>query len=268
MNEFKRLLKTGQVLLLQSQLQFERHRREIHAERNRRLLAKLKGLRLVEEEMHTLRLQLAHDNTEMTALRRDVDSFRRQRNAAENDRSKMSAQLEASVKDMIKEIEDLKAIKNQRDEELASVREEARYLKRDADKLSARLFETEAEMAELRRRANDSRRYQQELKEAQYNLIAARETANLLQQQVASLPSPAGAKFEIEEFTRCYRGKKRKRGRGTRLPIRIGILRFRFDGYRYCVICAVPGAGRSSASQVNSRTLVLLLLLFLVAQMR
>ena len=48
----------GQVLMLQSQLQFERHRREIHAERNRRLLAKAKGFRLVEEELVTLRLHL------------------------------------------------------------------------------------------------------------------------------------------------------------------------------------------------------------------
>lgn len=45
--------------MLQSQLQFERHRREVHAERNRRLLAKAKGFRLVEEELVTLRLQLA-----------------------------------------------------------------------------------------------------------------------------------------------------------------------------------------------------------------
>ena len=56
--------------MLQSQLQFERHRCEVHAERNRRLLAKAKGVRLVEEKLHTLRLKLAQAQSEMTALLR------------------------------------------------------------------------------------------------------------------------------------------------------------------------------------------------------
>ena len=58
----------GQVLMLQSQLQFERHRREVHAERNRRLLAKAKGFRLVEEELVTLRLQLTQVRTQSSPL--------------------------------------------------------------------------------------------------------------------------------------------------------------------------------------------------------
>lgn len=38
-----------QIQLMQMQLQFERHRREVHAERNRRLLVKLRESRGVEE---------------------------------------------------------------------------------------------------------------------------------------------------------------------------------------------------------------------------
>ena len=60
-------------------------------------------------------------------------------------------------------------------------------------------------MAELRKRANESRRYQQELKDSQYHLIAARETANLLQQQLMN-PSSAAFKFEMDEMTRTYKG--------------------------------------------------------------
>ena len=136
----------------------------------------------------------------------NADNLRRQRNAAEADRAKLSAQCEADTKRMLKEIQEATAAKSHSEDELASARDEARALKKDSDRLNGRLFETEAEMAELRRRANESRRYQQELKEAQYNLIAAREAVSLLQQQVASLPTPASAKFEIDEMTRCFRG--------------------------------------------------------------
>ena len=60
-------------------------------------------------------------------------------------------------------------------------------------------------MKDLRRQANESRRYQQDLKDSQYHLIAARETANFLQQQLMH-PSGAILKYEMEEMTRSYKG--------------------------------------------------------------
>lgn len=195
----------GQVLMLQSQLQFERHRREVHAERNRRLLAKAKGVRLVEEELHTLRLQLAQAQSEMTALRRDAESLRRSRNTAEAERNAAIRQFESRTKQMLQELQEQASLKAQIDEELVSAREEARLLRRDTGKLQAILFNADAEMGELRKRAGESHRYQQDLKESQYHLIAARETANLLQQQLIN-STAAAAKFEMEELTRTFKG--------------------------------------------------------------
>lgn len=191
--------------MLQSQLQFERHRREVHAERNRRLLAKAKGVRLVEEELHTMRLQLVQAQNEMTAVRRDADAMRRCRNTAEAERSQAVLQFEERTKKMLQEVQDLSSAKCQREEELAAAREEARSLRREADRLHAQSFAVKAEMNELRRQANESRRFQQDLKDSQYHLIAARETANLLQQQLMN-PSGAFLKYEMEEMTRSYKG--------------------------------------------------------------
>lgn len=39
----------AQIIMLHNQLLFERHRREIHSERNRRLLGKAKGAQVQEE---------------------------------------------------------------------------------------------------------------------------------------------------------------------------------------------------------------------------
>ena len=203
----------GQVLMLQSQLQFERHRREVHAERNRRLLAKAKGVRLVEEELHTMRLQLVQAQNEMTAVRRDADAMRRFRNTAEAERSQAVLQFEELTRKMLQEVQDLTAAKCQREEELAAARDEVRSLRREADRLHAQSFAVKAEMNELRRQANESRRFQQDLKDSQYHLIAARETANLLQQQLMN-PSGSVLKYEMEEMTRAYKGKKKKNGIG------------------------------------------------------
>ncbi|XP_057367678.1 hamartin-like isoform X1 [Daphnia carinata] len=194
----------GQVLMLQSQLQFERHRREVHAERNRRLLAKAKQGRLAEEELHTMRLQLVQAQNEMAAVRRDADTMRRLRNAAEAERAQAVLQFEERTKKMLQELQDLSADKSQREQELFAAREEARSLRREADRLHAQSFAVKAEMNDLRRQANESRRFQQDLKDSQYHLIAARETANLLQQQLMN-PSGAVLKYEMEEMTRAYK---------------------------------------------------------------
>lgn len=199
--------------MLQSQLQFERHRREVHAERNRRLLAKAKGLRLVEEELHTARLQLAQAQNEMAAMRRDAEALRRGRNAAESERTLAARQFENRIKQMLGEMQEVSSLRAQREEELAAAREEARSLRRETDRLNARLFEADAEMAELRERAGESHRYQQDLKDSQYHLIAARETANLLQGQLAANPTPATTKFEMEELTRTFKGPLRSHPR-------------------------------------------------------
>lgn len=62
-------------------------------------------------------------------------------------------------------------------------------------------------MGELRRRAHESRRYQQQLKEAQHQLIAAREAAHLLQHRLTQPPT-VQSKFEIDQLTKAFKGSK------------------------------------------------------------
>lgn len=56
------------IELLAIQLQFEKHRREIHAERNRRLLGKSRNIRALEQSNQTLSDQVARLSTEITHL--------------------------------------------------------------------------------------------------------------------------------------------------------------------------------------------------------
>ena len=140
----------------------------------------------------------------MTALRRDADLLRRSRNCVENDKNASMRQSELRLKQCYHDIEELNSAKKSCEEELAAVKEQLCIQQRKTDKLNAALFDADAEMAELRKAAAESRRYQQELKDSQYHLIAARETANLLQQQLLN-PSSTAGKFEIDEMTRTYK---------------------------------------------------------------
>ncbi len=54
-------------------------------------------MRFLEEEVHTLRLQLVQAQNEMSALRRDADHLRRCRHAVEAERNMAVAQLEVAA---------------------------------------------------------------------------------------------------------------------------------------------------------------------------
>ncbi|XP_030766051.1 hamartin isoform X4 [Sitophilus oryzae] len=66
----------NQLQLLHQQLLFERHRRETHAYRNRRLLSDAKSTRLLKEYNSALRDQVQLEQKEIDDLRRQLEEFR------------------------------------------------------------------------------------------------------------------------------------------------------------------------------------------------
>nr|XP_031840496.1 hamartin [Nomia melanderi]XP_031840497.1 hamartin [Nomia melanderi] len=69
--------------LMQIQLQFERQRREVHAERNRRLLGKLRDSRALEEHNYALTDRLKLMEKEVEGLKAELESNRREALKAE-----------------------------------------------------------------------------------------------------------------------------------------------------------------------------------------
>ncbi|XP_039310826.1 hamartin isoform X2 [Solenopsis invicta] len=69
--------------LMQMQLQFERQRREVHAERNRRLLGKLRDLRASEEHNLALTERLKMIEREVEELKAQLDHNKREAHQAE-----------------------------------------------------------------------------------------------------------------------------------------------------------------------------------------
>ncbi|XP_066601803.1 hamartin [Prorops nasuta] len=70
--------------IMQMQLQFERQRREVHDERNRRLLGKLRDSRALEEHNHALTDRLRLFEKEIDELKADLENSKRQARQAED----------------------------------------------------------------------------------------------------------------------------------------------------------------------------------------
>ncbi|XP_012279435.1 hamartin [Orussus abietinus] len=72
-----------QLQLMQMQLQFERQRREVHAERNRRLIGKLRDSRALEEHNSALLDRLRMVEKELENLKNELDRNKRETRQAE-----------------------------------------------------------------------------------------------------------------------------------------------------------------------------------------
>lgn len=73
-----------QLQLMQMQLLFERQRREVHAERNRRLLGKLRDSRALQEQNAALKDQLSETTADLESLKSQIDRYKKENRLAED----------------------------------------------------------------------------------------------------------------------------------------------------------------------------------------
>ncbi|XP_040573329.1 LOW QUALITY PROTEIN: uncharacterized protein Tsc1 [Lepeophtheirus salmonis] len=102
---------------LRSQLLYERHRREILGERNRRLLGKSKSSRILKEENTALRDQLQLVKSEIDDLHRQIEEIRREKHLIEEERSFTARNRDHEIEKRSAEIRSLK-ISAQKSEEI------------------------------------------------------------------------------------------------------------------------------------------------------
>ncbi|XP_014276292.1 hamartin isoform X2 [Halyomorpha halys] len=155
-----------QLVLLTLQLQFERHRREVHAERNRRLLGRYRENRVLEEHNSALRDQVTLLQRETEMLHKNLERFRNEAKEEEEQHRRSIAfweeqnlTLRNKLKDateLVKQLkEDLKEDRRKREiiakgyAELESEVFDLRNMKKDAILAVQRAAEMKAELANL-----------------------------------------------------------------------------------------------------------------------
>ena len=86
-----------EITLLHNQLLYERYRREILGNRNRRLLGKTKSSRILEEENNALRDQLLLVKSEIGDLHRQIEEIRREKHEVEEERAQTAKSRDHEV---------------------------------------------------------------------------------------------------------------------------------------------------------------------------
>lgn len=177
----------GQVCLLYAQLLYERHRKDVHIERNRRLLAKAKKILALEEQTSAYKDQLVLLEME---IKQHQDHMEQAASAAEQEKAK----LEAALKVLHSRISVLTVQNESLVQENSAMKEQIRVIemklaeiKKEVDGNAATLLETKLELETAQNHASISRSYEQQVGALQRELVALAEMYKRLEARLAAM---------------------------------------------------------------------------------
>ncbi|XP_058461121.1 hamartin [Malaya genurostris] len=159
------------ITLLCLQLQYEKHRREIHAERNRRLLGKSRVIRGLEQENETLKDQVSQLTKEISSLNTELAALRRKTNS---DWIKSSTEVIELKKRHTAEIQKNQDLQKKIKELEVSLAAETRARKEQTvaiEQTRGELFDLRNEMQQALFKADLGQQYRDELTRLQCELI-------------------------------------------------------------------------------------------------
>ncbi|KAK8761443.1 hypothetical protein V5799_027287 [Amblyomma americanum] len=181
----------GQVCLLYAVLLYERHRRDIHMERNRRLLAKAKKILALEEETAAYKDQLY-------LLELEIENYKERLQKSSQEAKKEKSELEGTIKLLESKMTELHAKNEVLTRENRSMAEQVRHtesaraaLQKVVDHNASDLMELDMELETARSRAAMSNSYRQQVESLQKELVALGEMYKRLEARLqASEPRP------------------------------------------------------------------------------
>lgn len=192
------------IELLSIQLQFEKHRREIHAERNRRLLGKSRQIKGLEQSNSTLQNQVQGLAAEIQSLNR----------ASAENRSHHQMQIKSLdersnfyAKKLAEEVEKNKQL--QREKDLLQMKlDEESHLRKKALCKNDLLFAENFDLKNLYEGANveaeRGKMYREQLKKLESELIIFNEARLKCQQQMEELEGKRAGNIELEYIVQSY----------------------------------------------------------------
>ncbi|XP_059612459.1 hamartin isoform X2 [Phlebotomus argentipes] len=193
-----------QIQLLTLQLQYERHRREVHAERNRRLLGRNRSNLALELQNETLRRQIAQLANDYTLLQATFKSSRQDFNKREQDLMKDCNTWKLKYN---KEVEENKQLR-QRIESLENrVVEETRQ-RQEADSMvgsvRGELMDLKNEMQQVEYHADLGSQYRDECMQMQKEILMMGEIQAKCRDKLSELSSLRNRDKEIEDMKNTF----------------------------------------------------------------
>nr|XP_054586306.1 TSC complex subunit 1a isoform X1 [Nothobranchius furzeri] len=174
----------SQLLLVHSQLQYERFKRQQHAIRNRRLLRRVISATVLEEYSVAMKAQLGVQDEEIQSLKTSLDQEQRRYVDLKQDMKMQTDQLHSQIQQLLLQQEHKQQLVQKLQSELHECQSRLRDLEAELQKTNHKAYNAEHQLTQLSVKLCSSEQLQQQMFLLNQQLILLRDTNRALQEQL------------------------------------------------------------------------------------
>ncbi|XP_026177295.1 TSC complex subunit 1a isoform X2 [Mastacembelus armatus] len=174
----------SQVLLVHSQLQYERFKRQQHAIRNRRLLRRVINATALEEHNVAMKAQLRVQDEEICSLKLSLEEEQRRYTHLQQDAQTHSDQLHTHIRQLLQQQQDEQREQQRLQRELQECQSRVRDLEAELQRANNKAYNAEHQLAQLSLKLCSSEQLQQQMFVLNQQLVLLRETNRALTEQL------------------------------------------------------------------------------------
>ncbi|KAM6944501.1 TSC complex subunit 1a isoform 2-T2 [Lycodopsis pacificus] len=174
----------SQLLLVHSQLQYERFKRQQHAVRNRRLLRRVINATALEEHVVAMKGQLSVQDEEIRSLKSSLQEEQRRYTQLQHDTHTHTTQLHTHNQQLLMQQQDEQRDKQRLKSELQECQSMLRDLEAELQKASNKAYNAEHQLTQLSLKLCSSEQLQQQIFLLNQQLVLLRETNRAMSEQL------------------------------------------------------------------------------------
>ncbi|XP_024115925.1 hamartin isoform X2 [Oryzias melastigma] len=198
----------SQLLLVHSQLQYERFKRQQHAIRNRRLLRRVINTTVLEEHSVAMKAQLGVQDEEIRSLKSSLDEEQRRNADLQQDMRIQTDRLHAHVQQLLQRQQEEQQENQRLQGELQDSQSRLRNLEAELQGASNKAYNAEHQLTQLSLKLCSSEQLQQQIFLLNQQLLLLRETNRALSEQ---LEDRAAHNWTEVSMLQCSVGKEFQR---------------------------------------------------------
>ncbi|CAK6983189.1 TSC complex subunit 1a isoform X3 [Scomber scombrus] len=175
---------SSELLLVHSQLQYERFKRQQHAVRNRRLLRRVVNATALEEQTVAMKAQLAVQDEEIRSLKTSLQEEQRRYTELQKDTHTRTTQLNTHIQQLLLQQQDGLRDTQRLQGELQECQSGLKDVEAELQKANNTAYNAEHQLTQLSLKLCSSEQLQQQIYMLNQQLVLLRETNRTLREQL------------------------------------------------------------------------------------
>ncbi|XP_060927271.1 TSC complex subunit 1a isoform X2 [Limanda limanda] len=202
----------SQLLLIHSQLQYERFKRQQHAIRNRRLLRRVISSTALEEQSIAMRAQLGVQDEEIRSMKLSLEEEQRRSTQLQQDTHTHTNQLNTQIQQLLLQQKDEQTHNQRLQSDLQECQSRLRIVEAELQSANNKAYNSEHQLTQLSLKLSSSEQLQQQIFLMNQQLVLLRETNRALTNQ---LEGGGAGRLTEASMLQCSVGKECQRLRDS-----------------------------------------------------